>query len=135
MRVGGYIALLSIPIIIGLCLSPSGQVGLFWLVPSCVLAAAPFGIAPAAIQQMMPNPMRGQASAVYLFILNLIGLGIGPSAVAMTTQYIFKRDDAVNLSLMYVSLGGYVLAAILLFAGSKPFLGSLERLKHWHATN
>ncbi|HME07834.1 MAG TPA: hypothetical protein VKG25_12315, partial [Bryobacteraceae bacterium] len=120
---------------IGLCLAPSGQVGLFWLVPAAVCAAAPFGIAPAAIQQMMPNPMRGQASAVYLFILNLIGLGIGPSAVAMTTQYIFQRDNAVNLSLMYVSLAGYVLAAILLFAGSKPFLGSLDRLKEWHATN
>ena len=135
MRVGVYIALLSIPFTIGLCLAPSGQAGLFWLIPTSILAAAPFGIAPAAIQQMMPNPMRGQASAVYLFILNLIGLGIGPSAVAMTTQYIFQRDNAVNLSLMYVSLTGYVLAAILLFVGSKPFLNSLGRLREWHATN
>jgi hypothetical protein len=48
-----------------------------WLVPACALAAAPFGIAPAAIQPTMPATMRGQASGIYLFFINLIGLGIG----------------------------------------------------------
>ncbi len=75
--------------------------------------------------------MRGQASAVYLFILNLIGLGIGPSAVAMCTQYLFRRDAAVNYSLLLVSTTACLLSAIMLASGLKPFLKSLERLRHW----
>lgn len=52
---------------------------------------------------MMPNRMRGQASAVYLFVINIVGLGLGPTAVAITTQYVFGRDDAVSYSLAIVT--------------------------------
>ncbi len=133
MLVGMYIALASVPVNILLFLAPSGGWATIWLVPGCIVAAAPFGIAPAAIQQMMPNPMRGQASAVYLFIINMIGLGIGPTAVALCTQYLFRRDDAVNYSLLVVTVAACSLAAALLWSGLKPFLGSLERLNKWVA--
>ncbi len=102
MLVGVFIALLWIPVQFLFCLAPSAGWAVVWMAPSCAFAAAPFGIAPAAIQQMMPPAMRGQASAVYLFILNLIGLGLGPTAVAYFTQYVFQRDDAVNYSLLMV---------------------------------
>jgi len=82
---------------------------------------------------MMPNPMRGQASAVYLFIINMIGLGLGPTAVAVCTQYLFRRDDAVNYSLLVVHLVALSLAAALLGGGLKPFLRSLDRLNKWTA--
>ena len=133
MMLGVFIALLSIPTSLLLFLAPSGNWATLWLVPACMLAAAPFGIAPAAIQQMMPNPMRGQASAVYLFILNLIGLGMGPTAVALCTQYLFGRDEAVNYSLLIVTVTASVVAALLLWSGLKPFLRSLERLTAWAA--
>jgi MFS family permease len=133
MMLGVFIALLAIPTNILLFLAPSGNWAAIWLVPGCMLAAAPFGIAPAAIQQMMPNPMRGQASAVYLFILNLIGLGLGPTAVAVCTQYLFGRDEAVNYSLLIVTVTASAIAAVVLWSGLKPFLRSLERLTAWAA--
>jgi hypothetical protein len=77
--------------------------------------------------------MRGQASAVYLFILNMIGLGMGPTAVALCTEKLFGRDDAVNHSLLIVTVGASVLAAMLLWSGLKPFLRSLDRLNQWVA--
>jgi MFS family permease len=133
MLLGVIIALLWIPVHFLLFLAPNATWAVVWLAPACVFAAAPFGIAPAAIQQMMPPLMRGQASAVYLFILNLIGLGLGPTAVAMCTQYLFKRDAAVNYSLLVVSVTASVLAAGLLWSGLKPFLRSLEHLNLWVA--
>jgi len=133
MFLGMLIALVTIPVNILLYLSPSGGWATVWLVPGCIVAAAPFGIAPAAIQQMMPNPMRGQASAVYLFILNMIGLGMGPTAVALCTQYLFGRDEAVNYSLLVVTVLASTLAAVILWSGLKPFLRSLDRLNKWVA--
>lgn len=105
------------------------------LAPSAFLSCAPFGVAPAAIQQIMPNAMRGQASAIYLFVINLIGLGVGPLAVAMTTDYIFRNDQAVNYSLVIMTTLAHVLATILLWVGLKPFLASLDRLKTWTASH
>src|SRR5260370_23343209 len=133
MMLGVFSALLWIPTNILLFLAPSGNWATVWLVPACMLAAAPFGIAHAAIQEMMPKAMRGQASAVYLFILNLIGLGMGPTAVAVCTQYVFGRDEALNYSLLIVTVTASVIGALILWSGLKPFLRSLERLAAWAA--
>jgi MFS family permease len=127
--VGMWIGVIWTPVHFLMLLAPSATWATVWLVPACVLAAAPFGVAPAAIQQMMPPNMRGQASAVYLFILNLIGLGIGPSAVAFFTQRIFHHDDALKYSMVIVFVTASLLGAALLSWCAKPFLASLRRLQ------
>lgn len=105
------------------------------LVPSAFFASAPFGVAPAAITQIMPNPMRGQAAAIYLFVINLIGLGIGPTAVALTTDYVFRSDQMVNYSLCAVSAAAHIISTLLLWMGLKPYLQSLDRLQAWTSTH
>jgi len=135
MKLGMYIALFSIPGHFLLYLAPSPAWAVAGLVPCCIAAAAPFGISAAAIQQMMPNPMRGQASAVYLFNINMLGLGLGPTAVALCTDHLFGREDAVRYSLLIVTVLASAIAAIMLWAGLKPFLRSLERLQRWTAVN
>jgi MFS family permease len=127
--VGIWIALLWTPVHFLMLLAPSATWANVWLIPATVMAAAPFGVAPAAIQQMMPANMRGQASAVYLFILNLVGLGIGPTAVARCTELIFHRDDALRYSMLVVFVPACLLSATLLSLCLQPFLASLERLK------
>ena len=117
---------------------------LFPIAPSGNLAAAaparcrcrvvhercmPFGVAPAAIQQMMPNTMRAQATALYLFVINLVGIGLGPVIVATLTEKVFRNAQAVHLSLLFVGAGSFVLAIILLWAGLKPYRRSLDHLK------
>ncbi|MGE0101608.1 MAG: spinster family MFS transporter [Blastocatellales bacterium] len=101
------------------------------LAPTVFLASAPFGVAPAAITQMMPNNMRAQASAIYLFTINLIGLGVGPTAVAMTTDYVFGNEMMVNYSLAIVTTIAHIISSIMLWIGLKPYRRSLEYLKTW----
>lgn len=127
--VGMWIGIIWAPIHFLMLLTSSATWATIWLVPAAVLAAAPFGIAPSAIQQMMPPNMRGQASAVYLFVLNLIGLGLGPTAVAWVTQNVFHRDDALKYSMVIVFTAASVIAAALLASCLRPFLTSLGRLE------
>ena len=105
------------------------------LIPTVFLTSAPFGVAPAAIQQMMPNYLRGQASAIYLFVINLLGLGVGPSAVAFFTDYVFRGDNSVRYSLLIVATAAHLIAAALLWLGLKPFRRSLDYLKEWTETH
>ncbi|MCI0391492.1 MAG: MFS transporter [Acidobacteria bacterium] len=101
------------------------------LIPTAFLTSAPFGVSAAAIQQMMPNYMRGQASAIYLFVVNLLGLGIGPYAVAFFTDYVFRGDNSVRYSLLIVATAAHLTSALLLWIGLKPFRQSLDYLKEW----
>ncbi|MDO6711687.1 MFS transporter [Aliiglaciecola sp. 2_MG-2023] len=82
------------------------------------------GLGPAAIQEVVPSNMRGQFSALYLFIVNLIGLGLGPTLVALSTDYIFGSPEMVGYSLLLVSF--------FAMAGSALLLGKC--LPHYRAT-
>jgi MFS family permease len=113
----------------------NGNIAAALLAPTVFLVSMPFGVSAAAIQEMMPNEMRGQASAIYLFVINLIGLGLGPTAVAMMTDYVFQDDNDVNYSLLAVATTAHVGSSILLWLGLKPYLDSLARLKEWSSVD
>ena len=105
------------------------------LVPFYFFGSMPFGLAPAAIQQLMPNTMRGQASAIYLFVINLIGLGLGPTIVATLTQDVFQDKNAVHLSLLVTGVFAQVCAAVLLWRGLEHYRRSLGYLSAWSKAN
>lgn len=113
----------------------NGVVAMLLLIPTVFLASMPFGLAPAAIQEMMPNAMRAQASAIYLFVVNLIGLGLGPSVVAWITDYGFGQENMLRYSLLIVTCAAHLTATVLLWRGIRPFLASLKQLDEWTAEN
>jgi hypothetical protein len=114
---------------------PNGNFAAALMVPTVFLMGQPVGIAAAAIQEMMPNAMRAQASAFYLFVINLIGLGAGPTAVALMTDFVFHNDNAIHYSLVVVGTLAHLGAATLLWIGLKPFLRSLDLSKDWMKIN
>ncbi len=72
------------------------------------------GLAGGTLQLMTPNRMRGQAIAVYQLFANLIGLALGPTVVAVSTDYVFGYDAAIGKSIalsaaILCPLGGYLL--------------------------
>jgi MFS family permease len=129
LRVALWSAIAALPFVTLFPLAPSGNLAAALLVPVVFFMSMPFGVAPAAIQQMMPNTMRAQATALYLFVINLVGIGLGPPIVAALTDYVFRDARAVNLSLLVVGAVSFVLAIVLLWAGLKPYRRSLEHLK------
>lgn len=86
----------------------------------------PWGVAGAALQLVAPNRMRGQLSAIYLFVISLIGLGIGPTLVALLSDRVFGGGAGVSHSL---SLTAAILAplATLLLLGSLPSYRAMVR--------
>jgi MFS family permease len=101
------------------------------LAPAVFFMSMPFGVAPAAIQQMMPNPMRAQATALYLFVINLIGMGLGPTLVAALTEDVFRDRTAVGSALLIVGVGAHLGGIVLLGLGLRPYRRSLEYLRRW----
>ncbi|HEY1077467.1 MAG TPA: MFS transporter [Fontimonas sp.] len=109
-------------------LMPSGALAAATMVPAIFALGMPFGAAPAALQDIVPNRMRGQTTAVYLFIVNLLGLGVGPTAVALVTDYVFADDQALRWSILIVGSGANLAAIAFLLAGMKPYRETHARL-------
>jgi MFS family permease len=70
----------------------NSHLAIFLLAPANFLTAIPLGTSPAVLMQVTPSQMRGQASEVYLFTVNLIGLAAGPTVVALMTDHVFRND-------------------------------------------
>ena len=91
-------------------LMPSG----FWagvcVLPAVFAISLTVGAAPASVQGLVPEAMRGQASAVYLTLINLVGLGLGPTAVALLTDRVFGNDQAVGQAMFVVTVVAMALA-------------------------
>jgi MFS family permease len=84
----------------------------------------PVGLVQGALQAISPNNMRAQVIAVYLAVLNLFGLGMGSTAVAVVTDYVFANDLAVRRSMGIVAIIASLLSVIVLSSGT----GAYERM-------
>ncbi|QNH05625.1 MFS transporter [Ectopseudomonas composti] len=133
MRVGLYAALGALPMVVLFPLMDSAFWASVLMAPTVFCLSMPFGVAPAAIQEIMPNSMRGQASAIYLFVITLIGLGVGPTAVALVTDFVFADDAALRYSLLIVTTLAVLMSIVLLAKGLKPYRESVIRLEQWAA--
>jgi len=66
-------------------LVPTATRPLSTAVPIVFFLNSYFAVCIAAVQLITPNQMRAQVSALQLFMTNLFGLALGPSAVAGNT--------------------------------------------------
>lgn len=55
------------------------------------------GVAAALIQYFVPSNMRGMAGAVYLFVVSMVGFGIGPPLTGWLIDHFFNPPQALML--------------------------------------
>lgn len=96
-------------------------IGFYYLFASLT---TPMGV--IALQEVTPSRLRGQMSAVFLFVTTLIGLGVGPTVVALITDYVFRDPNDLRYSLAIVPLVTVSLALVLLLRVRKLYPTDLE---------
>ncbi|MEM7081166.1 MAG: MFS transporter [Pseudomonadota bacterium] len=85
-----------------------------------------FGISLAALMAISPNRMRAQMSALLLFMANLFGLALGGSLIAGFTNFVYRDDMLLNLSLSTVAGIVYPATAVVVFWGLRYYRRALE---------
>src|ERR1700728_1120939 len=92
-----------------------------------------FGIGPlnAALQVVTPGEMRGQVTALFLFVFNIIGFGLGSTIVALFTQYVFGSDALLRYSLSTTVAILAPIAALVMASGLKAYGKSVVRARSW----
>ena len=112
-------------------LMPDPWLSLLWLVPATLGGGVPTSIAGAALMQVTPNEMRATISALYYFVISIVGLGLGPTSVALLTDYWFADEDALRYSIAVVAVIAAV-AAVMLMGWARPhFARSTAAAEAW----
>lgn len=91
------------------------EVALAFSALSFFMMAFPAGIIYSSLQTITPPNLRGQAAAFFLLVGNILGLGLGPLAVALVTDVIFSNQQQVDQSLQVVALLTMPLSAVLVW--------------------
>ncbi len=121
LQVGVYAAVAGLIPAVLFPLAPTALLALIMMGVTQFMISLPFGVAPAALHEVTPNQYRGQIIAIYLFFVNIIGLGTGPMIVGLITDYGFKDETAVGYSLLILALVFMPLSGFILARGAKRF--------------
>jgi MFS family permease len=102
-----------------------------WMAVGCLMIAAMTSImaaAPenAAIQTVTPNRLRGQMTFLFLFIMNVIGMGVGPVIVGAMSQYAFGEDN-IRYALAATGALMGIPAVYAFWRGLHPYGRAVER--------
>lgn len=124
-------ALCLLPFAVGMGFVESAAAGVICLSAALFFSAFQGGIAGGVIQLMTPNQMRGQAVALYFLGANLVGLGLGPTVVAATTDYVFRDDAALGKSIALVAAILVPLAVTILLMGTRARCRAIEEARQW----
>lgn len=96
------------------------------------IAAWLLGPQNAAVQVVTPNAMRGQFSALVIFIINVLGYGLGPTLIATLTDQVFGNEADLRYAMSTAAAVLGPLAAIAIWRGMKPYGAMVERTaKEW----
>ncbi len=125
MRVVTIVALLWLPFAVAGPLLTEYSWALWAAVPIVFFLNSYFAVSIAALQLITPNRMRAQVSALLLFMTNLFGLALGPSAVAAFTDFVFVDDAALRYSLALLAAVVCPLSALLTGWGLKHYRAAL----------
>jgi MFS family permease len=80
-----------------------------WLAPALFFLSMPVGSSFAALQLIFPNQLRGQVSALLLFLINISGLVIGPWAVGFLNDHLGELMVGYSLGIT-VGVGALISA-------------------------
>ena len=112
--------LCTAPFYVAAVLSPSLTIAFVLFLVPVALGLVWLGPVLAAIQQLVPPHMRTTTSAVFLFVNNLIGIGLGSVTLGALSDYLSQHYGAD--SLRYAILAGtsfYLIAAALFLLSAR----------------
>jgi MFS family permease len=105
-----------------------------WLAVLCSAVGAMCGIAGAipqnaAVQSVTPNEMRGQVTALYLFVFTVLGGGFGPTFIAFITDHILGDESLLRYSMAGSAAIMGPLATIIMWLGVRPYGHAIAEVK------
>ena len=119
--VPGIATIISVPFAVIFYTTGNPILAIFLAIPGAILGPMYLGPTFATTQTLSPLAMRSLASAILLFILNLIGLGLGPLFAGFLSDLLRPEygEESIRYSLLLLAVVGNVWSAFHYYLGSR----------------
>ena len=118
----------TIPFIVASVLLADRRLALLSYLPAIMCSTLWLGPSFAIVQDLVPPAMRAMASAVFIFILTIIGMGAGPQVVGILNDWI-GTPEAIRNSLLWTAIVMNLCAAGFFWLAGKTLVADLEAKK------
>ena len=121
MWVPVYAAAISVPFQIATYWVDGPYAALMCMTIPSILANAYLGATIASVHGMVGLRMRAVSSALLFFILNIIGLGMGPTTVGLVSDLLVDQHDVDSLryAMMYIIPTSMFISGVLYILASR----------------
>ena len=130
MRVVFYASLLHIPFAVTFGLVPNPYVALALLSASSCIMLMGAGPQNGAFQSIVPNEMRAQVTASFLFVFTAMQAA-GPYIVGWLTDNVFGDPKSLRYALALIHGITAPLAVLVFWIGLKPYGEAVIRARAW----
>ena len=121
MGVPGIATIISVPFAVLFYTTGDPMLAIVLAVPGAILGPMYLGPTFAMTQTLVPPAMRSTASAILLFVLNLIGLGLGPVFAGFLSDTLKPEygEESIRYSLLILAVAGNIWSALHYYAASR----------------
>jgi MFS family permease len=84
-----------------------------------------------ALMTLTPNQMRAQVTALYMLANSLLGMTVGPTAIAVMTDYLFRDDYALRYSMALLVAVMMPVALGVIALGLRSYRASAAAARRW----
>jgi MFS family permease len=109
-------------------LMPTPELAIAGMVLSMFFGLAGAPAQNAAVQRIVPNELRGQATALYLFMFTFFG-AMGSQVIGLVSDLIVGDSEKLWQALLITAVIFLPTATFLMWRGIKPFRQEVERLE------
>ncbi len=99
--------------------TPAGALAALCVCVFCYGAAIALG--PVALQDITPRNIRSQMIAFYLFVVNVLGLGLGPTLIAAISDHLLRDERAIGKAVSIAAMLVVPCSAACLLVAKRSF--------------
>lgn len=111
--------LLQLPVMLVAYLASDLTLALVMFAIGLTLTSFVGGLQATTLQLVTPPLLRGRMMALYLLIITIVGMGLGPLLIGLLSEHAFPGPKGLSPALAIVSTASLVLA-LTIFAATRP---------------
>jgi MFS family permease len=117
-----------IPFAVLLFLWPDPHIALILSIPGSIFGGMYLGPTFAMCQSLVPPTMRATASAVLLFVINMIGLGLGPLGIGILSDLLVPKfeNESLRYALLFIIVSGAAWSVLHYFLAARTIREDLR---------
>ena len=121
MGIPGIATIISVPFAVLFYTTGDPMLAIVLAIPGAILGPMYLGPTFAMTQTLVPPAMRSTASAILLFVLNLIGLGLGPVFAGFLSDTLRPGygEESIRYSLLILAVAGNIWSALHYYLASR----------------